>query len=140
MNDCKIDHQHIELVQRSFTKIAPDAVSCSSLFYRRLFELEPSLRQLFKSDIHVQGEMLMKVLAMAVNSLYDLSEIKKDLIQLGLRHQKYGVKKAHYALVGQALILMLQDVLADEFSDELEEAWGHVFQCLAGLMQNNTLA
>ncbi|MCY7295556.1 globin domain-containing protein [Alteromonas sp. a30] len=136
MSHLSINHRQIELVQRSFTQVAPHAVSCSAAFYRRLFELDPSLKALFKNDIHVQGVMLMKVLAMAVNSLYDLDSIADDLRILGARHVGYGVQRAHYKIVEKALIMMLQDVQGETFSKELEVAWQQVFRCISRLMRD----
>ncbi len=127
--------RHIELVQSSFTKVAPQAVSCSVVFYRKLFEVEPELKSLFRNDIHVQGIMLMKVLSMAVNSLYDLSSIQKDLRELGQRHENYGVQERHYQIIENALIEMLKDVLADGFSSELESAWRAVYRTISLIMK-----
>jgi hypothetical protein len=40
-----------ELVQASFAKVAPISTVAADLFYARLFELDPSLRALFKPDL-----------------------------------------------------------------------------------------
>ena len=39
------------LVQESFALIAPIGEDVAALFYARLFEIDPSLRQLFKEDM-----------------------------------------------------------------------------------------
>lgn len=44
-------NEQIELVTESFEKIAPRADEAAALFYRRLFELDPGLRFLFKGDL-----------------------------------------------------------------------------------------
>ena len=44
-------HQ-IELVQSSFAKVEPIAGVAADLFYNRLFELDPSLRPMFKGNLH----------------------------------------------------------------------------------------
>lgn len=130
-----MNEKQIKLVQSSFTKVAPQAVSCSVVFYRKLFELDPEIKSLFSNDIHVQGIMLMKVLSMAVNSLYDLESIQKDLRELGQRHKKYGVEDKHYLMVETALLAMLRDVLAESFSTELEGAWKSVFRLISLIMK-----
>ncbi len=54
------------LVQESFRKVAPIADIAASVFYARLFELDPSLRALFKGDMKRQGTMLMSMIGSAV--------------------------------------------------------------------------
>ena len=39
------------LVQESFATIAPIADDAAALFYRRLFELDPSLEHMFRGDM-----------------------------------------------------------------------------------------
>jgi hemoglobin-like flavoprotein len=39
------------LVQESFALIAPVGEDVAALFYQRLFEIDPTLRRLFKEDI-----------------------------------------------------------------------------------------
>ena len=45
----------IALVQQSFAHMLPIADTAAALFYRRLFELDPSLRTLFTGDVAKQG-------------------------------------------------------------------------------------
>ena len=57
------------LVQTSFAKVAPIAEQAAALFYGRLFEMDPSLRPLFKGDIREQGRKLMNMIAFYVLGL-----------------------------------------------------------------------
>ncbi len=43
--------EQITLVQNSFSKVVPIREQAASLFYGRLFELDPSLKPLFKGDM-----------------------------------------------------------------------------------------
>ena len=43
-------HQKM-LVQSTFAQVAPIAETAAALFYTRLFELDPSLRPMFTSDL-----------------------------------------------------------------------------------------
>jgi hypothetical protein len=49
----------IELVQSSFESVKPIAEVAADLFYARLFELDPSLRAMFRTDRAEQGRKLM---------------------------------------------------------------------------------
>jgi hemoglobin-like flavoprotein len=54
--------KRIQLVKSSFAKIAPVEDQTAALFYRRLFELDPDLRALFRGDMATQGAKLMAAL------------------------------------------------------------------------------
>jgi len=58
--------EQIRLVQKSFEQLTPDVNVVAAMFYQRLFELDPSLRPLFKGDVKAQGAKLMKTLAVVV--------------------------------------------------------------------------
>ena len=45
------------LVRDSFAKVVPIGDTAASLFYGRLFELNPNLRPLFTTDLQEQGLM-----------------------------------------------------------------------------------
>lgn len=42
-------------MQTNFAKVAQVAEKAAAMFYNRLFEIDPSLRALFKGDIAEQG-------------------------------------------------------------------------------------
>jgi SAM-dependent methyltransferase len=56
----------VELVQSTFAIIAPIADDAAALFYRRLFEIDPSLQLMFKDDMADQRRKLMHMLTAAV--------------------------------------------------------------------------
>jgi hemoglobin-like flavoprotein len=53
----------------------PIAESVAKLFYGKLFELDPSLKPLFRGDLTEQGWKLMHMIGTAVNGLDRLDEI-----------------------------------------------------------------
>ena len=123
------------LVQESFERIAPLAETAATLFYGRLFELEPSLRTLFRGDLQAQGRMLMQTIGLAVRSLDRLEDLLPAVQALGRRHVGYGVQDAHYALVGTALLWTLDQALGTDFTPELRAAWTETYGLLASTMQ-----
>ncbi|HVT53591.1 MAG TPA: globin family protein [Dongiaceae bacterium] len=126
--------RQIELVKSSFAKIAPLKDQAAELFYCRLFELDPSLRLMFRSDMTEQKQKLMIAIAMAVAALDKLDTIMPSVKELGRRHQDYGVQKRHYSVVGAALLWTLEIGLGNGWTKELAEAWGSAYGVLAGAM------
>jgi hemoglobin-like flavoprotein len=125
----------IKLVQQSWARVTPIADVAATLFYQRLFELDPSLRSMFKRDMKEQQRMLMQVLAVAVSSLNNLEKLLPTVQALGRRHSGYGVTAQHYVTVGEALLWTLEQGLGEEFNAEVRKAWTLTYLTLAGTMQ-----
>ena len=124
-----------QLVHNSFAKIAPIADDAAALFYRRLFELDPSLRPMFRGDMAEQRKKLMQMITAAVKGLDHLEQLVPVLQDLGRRHAGYGVADAHYDTVGEALLWTLEKALGRAFTPELRLAWTTVYTLLATTMQ-----
>jgi hemoglobin-like flavoprotein len=127
-----ITDEEIALVQTTFKRVVPIADTAATLFYARLFELDPSLRPLFKGSMKEQGRKLMQMVTVAVNGLDHLEEIVPAVHDLGKRHVGYGVKAEHYATAGAALLWTLETALLDAFTPEVSDAWATVYGVLAG--------
>jgi len=127
--------RQVELVQESFTKVMPIAPAAAQMFYEKLFEIDPSLKLLFKGDMKEQGRMLMMMIAGAVRGLSNPPALIPVLKDLGARHVGYGVRDHHYDTVGNALIWRLQAGQHQDFTDEMGEDWVEAYKLLAGVMQ-----
>jgi hemoglobin-like flavoprotein len=123
------------LVQESFATIAPIADDAAMLFYQKLFELDSSLRQMFRGDMAEQRKKLMQMLTAAVKGLDRVEQLLPVVQDLGRRHAGYGVTEQHYETVGAALLWTLEMGLGRAFTDEVKEAWATVYGLLARTMQ-----
>lgn len=127
-----LSDRQIELVQTSFAQVVPIADQAAEIFYNRLFEIAPDVRELFvKSDMKSQGNKLMQMIGTAVAALNNLELLVPAVKHLGVRHVGYGVTPEQYDTVGEALIWTLQQGLGDSFTDEVREAWTLVYTVLA---------
>lgn len=129
-----MDAEQIALVQETFKLVVPIKDVAAELFYNRLFEIEPSTREMFPDDVTEQGKKLMAALATVVSGLTDLESIVPTVQGLGVSHVGYGVEDWHYDVVGQALIWTLEQGLAEAFTDEARDAWLAAYTLLAGVM------
>ncbi len=130
----------VEAVKKSWAKVTPIADQAASLFYDRLFALDPSLRHLFKADFTEQKKLLITMLGTAVGGLDNLDAIVPAVQALGRRHKSYGVKDTDYSTVGQALLWTLEQGLGNQFTPEVREAWTAAYGLLSGTMKMATLA
>lgn len=124
-----------DLVQATWAKVVPIADTAASLFYSKLFELDPSVKPLFAhTNMAEQGKKLMQMIGVAVKGLDSLGELVPAVAALGRRHNTYGVKPEHYDTVGAALLDTLGKGLGDDFTPETKEAWTITYTTLAGVM------
>ncbi|WP_127090926.1 globin family protein [Aquabacter cavernae] len=124
----------VELIQSSFAKVAPISETAAGLFYGRLFEIAPEVKPMFKGDMREQGRKLMATLAVVVKGLSNLEAVVPAAQVLAKRHVAYGVKDAHYAPVGAALLWTLEQGLGPDFTPEVKAAWAEAYGILSSVM------
>ena len=128
----------IELVQTSFRKVAAISETAAELFYQRLFEIDPRLRSMFRSDMREQGKKLMDMLRLVVSNLATIERVVPIIGGLARRHEAYGVKDEHYRTVGQALIDTLEKGLGKDFTADVCDAWLEAYSLLSRTMMGAT--
>ena len=125
----------IGIVRETFALVAPRADEAAKLFYKRLFELDPSLRPMFRGDMDEQAKKLMQMLGAAVRLLDRPDALVPVLEDLGRRHVGYAVIDEHYEPVGAALLSMLKEMLGPNFTPEAQEAWTTLYGVVATTMK-----
>ena len=126
-------HQ-IQLVKSSFAAVEPIADVAATIFYRRLFDLDPALRALFPSDLTAQRRNLMQTLTVVVRNLDRLEGILPAVESLGARHAGYRVRSDDYETVGAALLDTLEEGLGEAFTPDVRAAWAAAYGLLASVM------
>lgn len=130
-----MNEQEIQLIKGSWGKVVPIRDQAAELFYGKLFELDPSVKPLFKGDMKEQGRKLMMLLNTVVTSLEKLDTLVPAVQDLGKKHIQYQVKAEHYDTVGAALLWTLGAGLGDAFTDEVKAAWTKAYVTLATVMK-----
>lgn len=129
-----MDQMVIDRVQGSWAEVSKISDQAAALFYQNLFEADPSIKPLFKGDMGAQGKKLMQMIGAAVGKLNEVETLIPILQNLGKRHVEYGVVKAHYATVGAALLLTLEQGLGPAFTPEVKAAWAEVYGIVSTVM------
>jgi len=127
--------EQIIVAQQSFEKVLPVAETVAELFYRRLFELDPSLRRLFTRDMQAQGRKMMDMIQTVIYGLDQFERIKPVVEDLGRHHGELGVKDKDYDTVAAALLWTLEHELGPDFTPEVKKAWIEVYSLLANTMK-----
>lgn len=124
----------VDLVRASFRKILPIKAEAAALFYGRLFETTPSVRGMFGGEVTAQGAKLMAAIGFVAAGLDKLETIIPEVQAMARRHVGYGVKEAHYEVVGTTLIWTLEQGLGAAFTPAVREAWTEAYGILSEAM------
>jgi len=125
----------VYLLRTSFRRVEQQSDVAALVFYRRLFELDPHLRPLFKGNIEAQAGKLIQMLGLALSLSERPEYFKQELQELGARHAGYGVREEHYQTVGKAMLEMMAAVLGKAFTPDIEEAWSGFYRLMADTMK-----
>ena len=130
-----MDAATIEVLRRSFARIAELRPDVTAVFYERLFEVAPAVRPLFTSDIQEQQRKLLYTLVTIVECVDKPEKLVNLLTTLGQRHVRYGAQPEHYDVVGGVLLWTFEKVLGAEFTPEARRAWTEAYGVVANTMK-----
>ena len=131
--------EEINLVRTSWVNLTAISDQAADMFYRRLFEVYPEVRPLFKGEIDEQGEKLMRMIGKAVAALDDLEPLDRVIKMMGARHSGYGVKDEDYEKLRDAMFWTLEQGLGDGFTPATRAAWASVYEDLADMMREGAM-
>jgi Hemoglobin-like flavoprotein len=120
------------LVQCSFAVVKPMGETAATVFYDRLFQLNPALKLVFAEQNRSE---LMQTIGAAVGGLDRMDQILPLAEDLGRRYPSYGVCDEHYRTVAEALLCTLSEGLGENFTAPVKEAWGEAYFTLASAMK-----
>jgi nitric oxide dioxygenase len=130
-----IDPSDVEVVRDSLSLIREHRTPASLNFYENLFALAPEMRALFRdSDLAGQGMRFMSTLTTIADLLDDPDALDGEIRGLARAHAALGVRAAHFAPMGSALMVTLDETLGPEFTPRLREAWRAAYDHFAAKM------
>jgi nitric oxide dioxygenase len=130
-----INPEQKQLVQDTFQYVKPVSAAAAQLFYSRLFQLNPSLRPLFRGDLEDQRRKLLAALTAVVEGLDRFDEMLPGVQAMAARHETYGVQAAHYDDFGAALLWTLERALGPSWTPPVRQAWAAVYDSLSTAMK-----
>lgn len=125
----------IRLVKRSwkvFREMDPAVIG--DAFYSKLFSRNHSLRKMFPDDMTQQYQKLIAMINIIIARIDRPEELEEQVSAMARRHVQYGVRPAHYKLVGDALLWTLQQGLGNDWTPEVGAAWSKCYSFLAESM------
>ena len=131
-------------------------IVAGGILFRRVFDMAPGVHKLFKfgaeyeygtpefDKIYEQPAILAHYrsvigtvdAAVQLVRSGDIATLVSILNKLGRKHYYYGVREAHFPVVGEALLYTLEAALGvTVFTDETKKAWTDVY----GIITTNML-
>lgn len=130
----------IQLVKGTIPVLREHGVLLTTHFYKRMFEHNPELKHVFNMG-NQQNSKQQTALAMAVLAYAEHIENPTVLLNavdhIGQKHTSLDIRPEHYAIVGQHLIASISEVLGEDASPELLEAWTLAYNQLAAIMSGH---
>jgi hemoglobin-like flavoprotein len=111
------------VIRESLLRLEPALDLVGTLFLRKLFQLDPSLRARFDGPAETQGRKFMAGLKLTIISLNHEDGLAPTLKLLGVRHRQLGIKLRHYRIMARALMWTLEQSLGKGFTRETKNAW-----------------
>jgi hemoglobin-like flavoprotein len=135
------------VIRDTWRLVVPIADTAADLFYKRLFELEPSYRALFTGDLAAQKKKFISMLVFIVKGLdwpesawretvAEEDDLFLVVLALGRRHSDlYKIPEKSYGVAAEALLWTLDYGLGKKFDDAARKAWTKVYTLVATAMK-----
>ena len=115
-------------------------VALTTLFYSRMFEHNPELKNLFNMGNQKLGKqqnaLALAVLAYAEN-IANPAVLLPVVDRIGHKHTSLNVRPEQYLIVGKHLIASIGELLGDAATPEIIDAWTAAYNQLASLMSGH---
>lgn len=124
----------IEIVKSTAPVLKEYGEQITKVFYKKLFETHPDLRNLFNMTNQVKGTQ-PKVLANAIIQYATYIETPEVLLQavnsIAHKHSSLSITPEMYPIVGETLLWAIKEVLGDAATPDIIGAWAEAYGELA---------
>lgn len=122
------------LVKSTWRSVSLFSDRAADIFYDKLFELDGSLRVIFKNDLGEQKRKLIQSLGFVVSNLNSPATLLPVMQHFGRRHTIYGAQPTLVASASEAFLFMLKQGLGSQFTSEVQGAWSALLQYLLNII------
>ncbi|PIG79788.1 flavohemoprotein [Aspergillus arachidicola] len=131
----KLTPQQIQIVKSTIPALQDHGVAITTLFYQRLLQQHPELKNIFNTAHQATGEqpaaLAHAVWAYATNIEHP-EALKTAISRIGHKHASLGITADQYPIVGEGLLAAIKEVLGDAANDQVLDAWKAAYGELAG--------
>lgn len=126
----------INTIKSTVPVLSEHGGAITQLFYKKLFEQYPELKNIFNQTNQIKGEQpraLADSVFMYAKYIDQLDQLTPMVTRIAHKHASLGVKPEHYPIVGKLLLESIQEHLDLKTDHEVLAAWGEAYQALANI-------
>jgi len=128
---------NVEVLEQTFSALAPQGEALVSRFYEELFSRYPQVKPLFRNTSQAeQQRKLLSALKLVISNLRNPEVLNGTLHKLGVRHQQYGAAPAHYQAVASTLLDVMAEFAGPLWTKQVHKAWSDALNAIAQTMLN----
>lgn len=113
----------LELVQRSFARLAPMGSALAARFYELFFQARPDLEALFPPDLGDQHRKLAGAISLALHHLRDPEALEHALDRQARAHARLKLEDRDFVEFSAALLAAIAEFEGERWTPELRDAW-----------------
>ncbi len=134
MTSQQITEEDINLIRSSWNAAVMKSSDVATIFYNRLFYINPKLRPLFKKDIRTQAREFLEYLEFVINNLDTWHKIHADVVELGKKHVQFKVNMQDFEVGREALLYTFEKILTDQWTPSTKHAWNKAYSLIVTTM------
>ncbi|GAA3718151.1 FAD-binding oxidoreductase [Salinicoccus jeotgali] len=123
-----------DIIKATIPVLEEHGTTITSVFYGRMFEAHPELLNIFNQTNQKIGDqpkaLAMTVLA-AAKHIDNLDAIVPHVVGIAHKHRALQILPEHYPIVGKYLLEGIKEVLGDQATPEIIDAWGEYYNQIA---------
>ena len=131
-----LSNEHIQLVKSTVPLLEASGSAITDYFYNRLFTHNPEAQNIFNMSNQASGKQsfaLFSAIAAYAKNLDNVEQLLSMVERIAQKHTSLNIQPEHYDLVGHHLIETLRELVPEQFTADIEEAWTVAYQALAAI-------
>ncbi len=128
-----MNEQTINIVKSTAPVIKEHGEAITTAMYKHLFKAHPEAEALFKNASADQYKKLAQMVYAYAANIDNLAALEGGVDKVAKIHVDAAVKAEHYPWVGEAILAAIKEVLAEQATEEILNAWEEAFVFLAGV-------
>ncbi|WP_426358051.1 NO-inducible flavohemoprotein [Pseudocolwellia sp. HL-MZ19] len=131
--------EHINVVKSTIPLLESGGTAITEHFYKRLFSHNPELKDIFNMSNQETGRQktaLFEAILAYARNIDNLAVLKHAVERITQKHTSFHIQPEHYQVVGLHLIETLRELLPEQFTKQVEDAWTAAYGVLATVFIN----
>ena len=134
-----LTQQQIDTVKSTIPLLEDAGTAITEHFYSRMFSHNPELQNIFNMSNQASGRQqfaLFAAIAAYAKHLETPAALATMVERIAHKHSSMHIQPDHYQIVGHHLIETLRELAAEQFTQEVEDAWTAAYGQLANIFIN----